>query len=49
MVGSVPGSGSAEDRLQWVQEGVEGEEVELCRLLFQDLWLHSEEEREGDS
>ena len=45
---SVPGSGGAEDRLVWVWEGVEGEEVELSRLLFEDLWLHSEE-TEGDS
>lgn len=25
------------------------EEVELSRLLFQDLWPHAGEEREGDS
>lgn len=31
--------------LLWVREGVEGEEVELSRLLFQDLCLHTEEER----
>lgn len=48
MVASAPrgGGGGAQRRLLWVREGVEGEEVELSSLLFQEF---SEEEREGES